>query len=224
MHRPLALDLYCGAGGVSMGLSRAGFSVVGIDLFKQPRYPFPFIQADIKAIEFRAFDFVWASPPCQAHSDMKHAHNAKEHEDLIEMTRGKIKAAGRPYVIENVEGAPLKEPIVLCGSQFGLGAEGLELRRHRLFECSFPVEQPECNHAGPVIGIYGGHARRRAASAGGRGTKDVWIGGHKAAASRAMGIDWMTLNEISQAIPPAFSKYIGEFAIEHLTQLAEAAE
>jgi DNA (cytosine-5)-methyltransferase 1 len=102
-------------------------------------------------------------------------------------------------------------PVTLCGSMFGLGAQGCRLQRHRLFECSFEIEQPACQHdEKPVIGVYGGHARRRAASAGGRGTKDTWEGGHKAAASEAMGINWATLGEMSEAIPPVYAQFIAE--------------
>lgn len=224
--RPLALDLYCGAGGVSYGLRKAGFRVIGIDLEKQPNYRFPFIRADIKNIDFRSFDFIWASPPCQHHTDLKHAPNAKAHEDLIPLTREKLIASGCPYVIENVEGAPLNNPIVLCGSQFGMGVwsgqNHYQLRRHRLFECNFPVEQPECNHYAPVIGIYGGHVRCRSARHGGRQTRDFIDQNKPGLAKEAMGIDWMTMNEMSQAIPPSFSKYIGEFARDYILKQIDA--
>lgn len=203
-----------------MGLWRAGFDVVGVDIEPQPRYPFPFIHADAMAIGFQGFDFIWASPPCQAHTAMKYAPGAKgdANPQLIEPIRKRLKASGVPWVIENVEGAPLRDPATLCGTMFNLGAQGCQLRRHRIFESSgflIPYTWP-CTHTGPVIGVYGGHARRRAASAGGRGTKDVWKGGHKAAASEAMGIDWMTLEELSEAIPPAYSEYIGRAAIERV--------
>lgn len=227
---PKALDLCCGAGGVSAGLVRAGFQVVGVDIVFQKNYPFPFVQFDAVQMPMdylRQFDFIWASPPCQAYTDMKHAPNTKgdAHPKLIEPLRDKLRASGKPYCIENVEGAPLIDPVILCGSMFGLGTQGCQLRRHRLFEASFPIEQPECKHSGPVIGVYGGHARRRAASAGGRGTRDVWVGGHKAAAAEAMGIDWMTLDEVSEAIPPAFAEHIGRAAMAHVTgRFALAAE
>lgn len=228
MARPLALDLFCCAGGVAEGLHRAGFQVVGVDIEPQKNYPFAFIQADVMNISFANFGLVWASPPCQGYSDMQHAPGAKEHPRLIDPVRNKLIRAKVPYVIENVEGAAwaLRDPVTLCGSMFDLGAQGCQLQRHRLFECSFPVEQPGCRHDGPVIGVYGGHARKRSASAGGRGTRDVWEGGHRTAASAAMGIDWMTLNEMSQAIPPAFAEYIGRaaLALSRPQIIREAAE
>lgn len=227
-RRPKALDLCCCAGGASMGLWRAGFDVTGVDIEPQPRYPFPFIHADALDVRFRGFDFIWASPPCQADTAMKHAPGAKGDANprLIVPMRARLKASGVPWVMENVVGAALLDPVTLCGSMFGLGAQGYQLQRHRLFESNFPIPPLECCHdARPVIGVYGGHSRCRAASAGGRGTKDVWIGGHKAAASEAMGIDWMTLEEISEAIPPAYSEHIGRAAIAIINdQFAEAAE
>jgi DNA (cytosine-5)-methyltransferase 1 len=205
------LDLYCGAGGAARGYADAGFEIVGVDLAPQPRYPFAFVQADVLNLDQRFlqfFDVIHASPPCQAHTAMRSAPGAKAHADLIGPTRALLRSAGVPYVIENVPGAPLIDPVILCGSQFGLGAQGCQLRRHRLFESSFPIRQPKCLHGGPVIGIYGGHARRRSARHGGRGTRDIWIGGHVAACREAMGIDWMTLDEISEAIPPAYTRHI----------------
>jgi DNA (cytosine-5)-methyltransferase 1 len=214
----LALDLFCCAGGVAKGLTDAGWYVVGVDIEHQPRYPYAFVQADVMNLEFHNFGLVWASPPCQGYSDMQHAPGAKETPRLIEPVRSKLIRAKTRYVIENVEGAPLVDPIVLCGSMFGLGAQDCQLRRHRLFECNFPVEQPTCRHDDrPVIGVYGGHARKRSAAAGGRGTRDVWEGGHRAAAQEAMAIDWMTLNEMSQAIPPAFAEHIGRAALRSIS-------
>jgi len=213
--KPRLLDLYCGAGGAAVGYSRAGFDVVGVDIVRQPRFPFEFRQADALtlSLEFlRGFDLIHASPPCQGYTPLRHAPGAVGAPLLIGRTRDLLNRAGRPWIIENVEEAywAMRDPIVLCGSMFGLGAQGCRLQRHRLFETSFPIAQPPCRHDGrAVIGVYGGHARRRAASAGGRGTKDVWVGGHRAAASAAMGIDWMTLGEMSEAIPPAYAEFIG---------------
>jgi DNA (cytosine-5)-methyltransferase 1 len=208
---------------VSAGLRRAGFDVDGVDIVKQRRWPCGDMRvADALALsidELRGYDFIWASPPCQGYTIMRFAKGAVGAALLIPTVRKLLQASGVPYCIENVEEAhwDMESPVCLCGSMFGLGAQGCQLRRHRLFECSFPVVQPACRHdERPVIGIYGGHARRRAASAGGRGTKDVWEGGHRAAASEAMGIDWMTLDEISEAIPPVYAEYIGLAARQHI--------
>ena len=219
--KPKALDLFCCAGGVSVGLWQAGFEVFGIDIKPQQNYPFAFAQADAMSFPLQGFDFVWASPPCQGYTELRHAPGTRGAPKLIAAVRERLTAADVPWCIENVEDAAwaMRGPITLCGSMFDLGAQGCRLQRHRLFECSFPVEQPECSHDNrPVIGVYGGHARKRAKSAGGRGTQDVWRGGHKTAAAEAMGIDWMTLNELSEAIPPAFAKFIGKAAIAHIKQ------
>jgi DNA (cytosine-5)-methyltransferase 1 len=209
------LDLYCCQGGAAAGYARAGWEVVGVDLHPQPRYPFEFVQANVLGLDpewVAGFDAIHASPPCQFATLLKHAPGGREHPNLIPATRRLLEAAGRPYVIENVEPARghMRNPVALCGTMFGLGAQGCELRRHRLFETSFPLRPPVCSHSdGPVIGVYGGHARRRSARHGGRGTRDEWIGGHKTAASEAMGIDWMTLDGLSEAIPPAYTEFVG---------------
>lgn len=211
----MLLDLFCCAGGAARGYADAGFDVVGVDLEPQPRYPFPFIQADALALDpdfVATFDAIHASPPCQFGTAMRHAPNTrKDHLNLIPATRALLKASGAPYVIENVEAVRphLVDPVMLCGSMFGLSAQGCQLRRHRLFEASFSIAAPVCEHTSPVIGVYGGHARRRSAKHGGRGTRDAWTGGHHAAASEALGIDWMTLQEMSEAVPPAFTRFIG---------------
>ncbi len=214
-RKPRALDLFCCAGGAGMGLHRAGFEVVGVDILDRPRYPFQFHRADALTFPLGGFDFIWASPPCQGYTSMRHAPGAKGAPLLIDEVRARM-PAHVPWVIENVEEArwAMRSPVILCGSMFGLGAQGCRLQRHRLFESNFDIGAPECNHdERPVIGVYGGHARKRAAKAGGRGTKDVWEGGHKAAASEALGIDWMTLGEMSEAIPPAYSEFIGRTAM-----------
>jgi len=214
------LDLFCGAGGAAMGYARAGFEVVGVDIFPQKNYPFDFIRADATEFPLDGFDFIHASPPCQAYSAMS-TRWKREHPKLIGLIRNRLIQSGKPYVIENVPGADLIDPIMLCGTMFGLQTkEGSQLRRHRLFECSlFLGLTPECRHNnGYAIGVYGGGqnpARRRPATIG------VWgnPGGHSVrdnldhygieARREAMGIDWMSYKELSQSIPPAYTEWIG---------------
>jgi DNA (cytosine-5)-methyltransferase 1 len=193
------LDLFCGAGGASMGLHRAGFEVTGVDLSSQKNYPFNFIQGDVTTLDLdlKDFDFIWASPPCQKFSSMtKRWGLSEKHPDLIPFTRELLIKSGKPYVIENVIQAPLIDPIILCGSMFDL-----PLRRHRKFESSFPISDvPRCNHVGEVIGVYGhpgGSSKRDGIKFSGT---DSW--------RKAMGITWMTGSEMAQAIPPAYSEFI----------------
>lgn len=221
MRKLRALDLFCCAGGASMGLHRAGFEVVGVDIKPQPRYPFEFHQADALTFPLDGFDFIWASPPCQGYSAMRHAPGTVGAPLLISRIRRRFYRTNALWVVENVEEArwAMRDPITLCGSMFGLQAQGCRLQRHRLFQANFSIAAPQCAHDDrPVIGVYGDHARKRSAKAGGRGTRDIWEGGHKAAASEAMGIDWMTLAEMSEAIPPAYSELIGKTAIAHIQQ------
>ncbi len=212
-----------------MGLHRAGFDVTGVDIRPQPRYPFRFIQGDALAQDLSGFDLVWASPPCQAHTSMKTMHNAKKHPDLIPETRAKLEAWGGLWIMENVVGAPLRNPVTLCGTMFGLGCEDAELRRHRLFECSFAVLAPECRHGqrAATMGVYGGHLRnrKRARTIGiyGKAVMDRGMDGRLSTernpeqggadwgaeqGREAMGIEWMTLAELCQAIPPAYSEFL----------------
>jgi DNA (cytosine-5)-methyltransferase 1 len=227
------LDLFCGAGGASMGYHRAGFEVVGVDAAPQPRYPFAFIRADALALSpafVRGFDAIHASPPCQAHTALKTMHNAREHADLVPASRTLLQQSGRPWIMENVVGAPLVNPTTLCGTMFGLGVEDAELRRHRIFETSFHVLAPQCRHgaARDTIGVYGGHIRnrRRARTIGvyGEGCRDSRRKFDKGVADfsveqgrAAMGIDWMTIAELSQAIPPAYTEFLGRQLMAALT-------
>jgi DNA (cytosine-5)-methyltransferase 1 len=214
------LDLYCGAGGATRGYQRAGFEVTGIDIKPQPNYcGEAFIQADALTIrpEWIAenFDAVHASPPCQFATALRSAPRAKFHINLIPETKALLNETRLPWILENVESRLTREcmrgAFRLCGSSFGLGAEGCSLRRHRLFLSNCLLFAQPCHHepGASVIGVYGGHARKRAASKGGRRTKEVWATSHLEAASTAMGIDWMTLAEMSEAIPPEFTKYLG---------------
>lgn len=245
------LDLFCGAGGAAMGYHRAGFTeIVGVDIKPQKHYPFSFVQRD--ALEYvaahgREFDAIHASPPCQAFTALHSMWNAREHPNLVAPTRDCLTATGRPYVIENVPGAPLFEPIMLCGSMFGLGTGDAELRRHRLFELhGFTLLTPRCQHYTRtlVIGVYGGHGRDRRRTVGVYGDGNgrdyrkhpatVLVTGHAGAASvrdgclqfstaqrrEAMGIDWMTGDELSQAIPPAYTEFIGKAQMAHLRERA----
>lgn len=164
--KPRALDLFCGAGGATRGLQMAGFDVTGIDMRPQPHYCGDrFIQGDAlrPAVRLADFDFVWASPPCQAHTDLKSAWNAKQHADRIPETRLLLEQSGVLFVIENVVGSPVRSSIMLCGTQFGLMTDDAELWRHRHFEANFAIPIRFCRHftRSRVIGVYGGHGRDR---------------------------------------------------------------
>lgn len=243
--KPILLDLFCGAGGCTKGYQEAGFCVVGVDIEPQKNYcGDDFVQRDALEVlrdldqghglgpftryVLASFDAIHASPPCQFYSQLGAMHPDREYPDLIEPTRALLIAAGLPYVIENVPGAPLisgsdlfgGHGVELCGSMFGLGVERGYLRRHRLFETSFEVTQPTCAHKGMAVGVYG-H--------GGHSGKHRML--YRAEAAEAMGIDWMTRDEMTQAIPPAYCKHVGEFLMREIQRrgdlnapaLAEAA-
>jgi len=219
--RPRILDLFCCAGGAGMGYHQAGFDVVGVDKVRRARYPFTFIQADVLDLtpEFVAsFDAIHASPPCQAHTSMKTMPDAREHVDLIPQTRAMLRASGRPYVIENVVGARghLVCPMLLCGSMFGLGAKGAQLQRHRLFETSFLLMSPgRCAHASPTIGIYGEGCRDS------RRKYDKSIPEFTVDDGReAMEMPWASIAELCEAIPPAYTRFIGRQLAAHLADAA----
>jgi DNA (cytosine-5)-methyltransferase 1 len=203
------LDLFCGAGGAGAGYARAGFEVVGVDIDPQPRYPFEFIEADALTFPLDGFDLIHGSPVCKSYSACS-VLNDVEHPRQIEAFRERVAASGVPYVIENVEGAPLRDPVVLCGAMFA----GLATYRHRLFEASFPVPQPpEPEHRHPL------------AKMGRPPRPGEWIQvvGHfsdVAAARAAMGISWMTRDELAQAIPPAYTRHVGLAALAALSTAA----
>lgn len=169
---------------------------------------------EVEGWKLEDFAAIHASPPCQAFTSLRGMHNAKEHPDLLTPTRELLIASGLPYVIENVPGAPLLNPVTLCGTSFGLGTGDAELRRHRLFECSFPVMSYPCCHgvSKRVIGVYGGHARNRTRTMEDKGNPDFTA----EQARKAMGIDWMTGAELSQAIPPAYCQHVGSYLLSHI--------
>jgi len=198
------LDLFCGAGGAAAGYYRAGFTdITGVDNRPMPRYPFEFIQAD--ALQFleehgQEYDLIHASPPCQRYTRAQNAaQNADAHPDLVGPVRDLLAATGKPYIIENVVGAPLLDPKTLCGLSFGL-----RVRRHRLFETNFffLVPPDQCKNQDYYV-IFGHEVRnRRHGQKAGRKNKI-------AEGRQAMGIDWMTRAELSESIPPAYTEYIG---------------
>jgi DNA (cytosine-5)-methyltransferase 1 len=200
MSKLKGLDLFCGAGGASVGYHRAGFEMTGVDLYPQKNYPFTFVQAD--ALEYLAehgheFDAIHASPPCQAYSVTQNIHG-REYPELVEPTRAALDACDLPYVIENVIGAPLHTTIELCGAMFGLS-----VYRHRRFESNVMLFQP---HHPKHIAICTQVGRRP------KPGEFMTVAGHFAdirTARQAMGIDWMTRDELAQAIPPAYTEFIG---------------
>lgn len=200
------LDLYCKAGGASMGLHLAwpDAEIVGVDIEPQPNYPFTFVQADAlrPPFDLRQFDFIWASPPCQRYSITRKIHDSgNRHPDLIAPTRAMLEASGVPWAMENVPGSPLKNAAVLCGLMFGL-----KVLRHRHFETSFAMLAPQ-HQRHPTGNLTNAS---RAYSTGETGF--VCVAGNnfvRTAGMKAMGIDWhMTRPELANAIPPAYSLFI----------------
>lgn len=222
------LDLFCCAGGAATGYSRAGFSVSGVDIDPQPRYPFRFLQADALAV-LRWIDpddwgAIHASPPCQRFSDLaKRNGNADDWPDLVEPVRELLIKTGLPYIIENVEGAPLNDPITLCGAMF----PELRVYRHRLFESNVRLVAPvHPKHTELTFT----HDKRKAhygqpldldtmrVQVTGGGNAPVW------AKRKAMGdLDWMTGHEVNEAIPPAYTQYLGRQLLNHIETQEMAA-
>jgi len=210
-RRPRAADLFCGAGGAGMGIHRAGFDVEGWDIKTGLHYPFKRHIGNAMEADLTGFDFVWASPPCQAHTTLRHI-TGKEYECFIARTREKLKAWGGLYIIENVMGAPLENPVMLCGSSFGLG-----VRRHRKFESNVNLHVPACNHAWQpepidVSGTGSAQFSDRKKKTGGKCRKPRDL----KEARMVMGMPWATRQEIAQAIPPAYSEFLARQIMEKL--------
>lgn len=213
------LDLFCGPGGMSKGYTDAGFTVTGVDVLDQKSYPFEFVMADALDVladkEFLApFDAIHASPPCQAFTRLFNPQLGRAaHADLVEPVRDLLKLSGKPYVIENVPLAPLIAPVTLCGSSFGL-----RLRRHRLFEASFPLVAPPCDHAWQDSdSLYrNGHHDNWHWSGVIHGDFQVLDAINGDLYADAFEIDWMRTREMRQAIPPAYGQYVGARLSRHL--------
>jgi DNA (cytosine-5)-methyltransferase 1 len=224
--KPRLLDLFCGAGGAAMGYHRAGFEVIGVDIQRQPHYPFPMMVMDalhyfdiFDPVADGWFSAIHASPPCQGYVQWNNLNaerygNRVEHPLLIEPVREHLERVGLPYVLENVVGAPLKNPTMLCGSMFGLG-----VRRHRLFESNVMLMgQKGCQHTREEIAVYGKlDGRRIWTRADG---SEVRAAKTLEQAQAAMGVDWMTWDELRESIPPAYTEYVGQ---QLITQIEVAA-
>ena len=206
-----------------MGYHRAGFEVVGVDIHPQPRYPFEFHQADALELDqdyLSSFDVIHASPPCQSYSDLARRNgNGHEWPRLIEPVREMLKKTGLPFVIENVEGAPLIDPVVLCGTMF----PPLRVIRHRLFESNISLRVPQ-HGKHPLVFT---HDKRKAHY--GKLDQNVAFvqvtgGGNCtiANAKDALGIDWMTKNELNESIPPAYAEYLGQQLMDHVLTKSES--
>jgi DNA (cytosine-5)-methyltransferase 1 len=199
------LDLFCGAGGAAMGLHRAwpDTEIMGVDIANQPHYPFKFVRGDVMHYldgALRGFDFIWASPVCKRYTKMTNCRPgvAATHPDWIFYLQQFLRRSQTPYVIENVVGSPLDNPVMLCGSMFGM-----EIYRHRLFETSFPISPPE----------HSRHSMKASRAGHWKPGTVMSVAGNFSPVSHArqiMGIDWMTRDELSQAIPPSYSEYIAK--------------
>lgn len=219
------IDLYCCAGGAAMGYYKAGFDeIIGVDIVDRPNYPFKFVKMDaleyLRTHDLSDVDFIHASPPCQCYSKLKYLNGDVEkweanHVDLVAPTREALIKTGKPFIIENVEGAPLINPIKLCGSQF----ENMYTQRPRLFESNIPLKQPDA----PVV-------RHKTLRLGQGPAEDGYITVAGTRCPKGMnevqtrlyygfalgGIDWMTLEELTQAIPPIYCEFLGKQIIAYL--------
>lgn len=216
--RPILVDLFCGEGGAGAGYMAAGFRVIGVDIVDRHGYPGEFVKADANAFDFSGADAVAGSPPCHDHSALAGRTGADHGTGwMLDHTIERFESSGLPYVVENVEGAKMPTSIILCGTEFGLGAAGRVLKRHRRFAANFPLTRAGvCACRGRradgskirVGGVYGD---------GGTGQMTRGYKFHPADARVAMGIDWMTRRALSQAIPPAYTQHIGKQLMAHLS-------
>ncbi len=215
MSRPRLLDLFCKAGGASAGYHAAGFDVTGVDIEPQPDYPFEFIRADALTVDLTGFEVIAASPPCQTYSQATPNDRRHLHPDLVEPVRRQlidaVSTPGGPwgYIIENVPGAPLHDPVTVCGETLRLG-----VRRHRLFESNLTLHGTPCWHDRPTraVPVYGSYGQR----GGRRNPVDGETSRHTTEQARAaMGIDWMPWPALTQAIPPAYTFWLGLQVLTH---------
>lgn len=208
--KPKLLDLFCGAGGCSVGYSRAGFEVVGVDIKPQPNYPFEFHQADAMTFPLEGFDVIHASPPCHDHSTVtgrnRKATGSKGTAWMLPATLERLRSSRSVYICENVATAKMEGGYVfqLCGSSFRLN-----VRRHRLFATNQLVIPPACDHSWQTPRFKSLDSRQKTMAT------VIGVHGHLnypgefSLRCEAMGIDWMKNEELSQAIPPAYTEWIG---------------
>jgi DNA (cytosine-5)-methyltransferase 1 len=212
--RPRLLDLYCGAGGGAVGYWLAGFDVTGVDIARQPNYPFRSVVADALTYPLDGYDVVHASPPCHDHSTLRSTYNAHGTGWLLAATLDRLAAHGAPWIVENVGGARAEMGgawVTLCGSSFGLG-----VRRHRLFATSFALLVPPCAHylQPEPVDVTGGGPLAGGSRPGHRKPRGL------SEARAAMGIGWMTRAELNRAIPPAYTEFIGEQLLAYVEMIA----
>lgn len=223
--RPVLFDLFCCAGGAGMGYHRAGFDVIGVDIEPQPHYPFQFVQADaMQVLEYIADGgqpwegapypaAIHVSPPCQKFTAYRRrgAGVGDGYPDLVTPSRTALERIGLPWVMENVAGSPVLPTVHLCGSSFGL-----DVQRHRWFESNVPMMSPPCVH-----GIWKPRFPPATNRTNLRRTVEVGVWRIPLAVQQAaMGIDWMTLEELTEAIPPAYTEYIGGCLLDEVRTAA----